>query len=374
MKKDAVEYKCDIYMCSPSTKTSLALDGVTYIPIAVKYTIWYQDEDKKRSVTLQEIAKVKLVYFEDVLWNEQWAHLPGSEGTPLTLLTDSNFHIEVGWDVREQRPNPDTDVIKGDSGCNSITPASSDNDLRTYITRTFYVRHTYATQSIIDANFNTQTIAAEVSDDGYGTWSTTKSASNPVTNAQHKTLSLSLLDGTPELTLYLKSTSGHNTIISNDHSLLAIDLNYKITSTEKGSTGQPLSIQAKNSSSKLVVYDGGADLNGYVSGPNSSYGTWKVADSGVDNSQSQLSGEGSCQGCGESPLSNPAVSRTFYVSHSPSFIKSQGVAIAVSVSYSLPMGNAKPQTITWSSDSVNGTPERCCFYVTALSQNQEEKN
>jgi hypothetical protein len=334
--EDTAVYTCQIYICTPALTTSLDTDGVTQLPVKVSYAIL---DAAGKNISDQDQASVSLIGYTD--------------GADLDA---------AGWTCST---SPGSDVIGGSGGCDGVVPTGGPVK---YVPRTFYLSHAYS----VDSSKPVFTIAVKLdatNTEAGQVW-TTKSDAAAIGNTDNTTLDVTLISGLPSLNLYFAIPSGNNTVISNGHIQLPIELDYQISSDPSGGTGRPLSRQGK-STSKLVASADGQDFDGYSGGLDpQTYGAWHYGSSGGDSSVAFTPGDTTCQGAGTAMLQGDQITNTYYVTHSKSLMKTQGVRISASVTYTPPGAPA----ITWSTDARTGTPQRACLYVVALSMNQDEES
>ncbi|PMS18331.1 hypothetical protein C0Z18_17290 [Trinickia dabaoshanensis] len=312
------------------------MDGVTQIPVKVSYAIL---DAAGNTIPDQDNASVSLIGYSD------GAAMDGA-----------------GWTCAT---SPGKDVIGGVGGCDGVVPSGGTVQ---YVPRTFYVSHAYSEQS--DKPVFTIAVKLDASNTQAGQVWTTKSGATAIGNSDNTTLNLTQITGLPTLSLYFAIASGNNTIVSNGNIQLPIELDYQISSDPSGGTGRPLSTQG-NSTNKLVASANGQDFNGYSGGLDPrTYGAWHYGTSGGDSSIAFTPGDATCNGCGTAMLQGDQLTNTYYVTHTKSLMKTQGVQIAASVTYTPPGA----PSITWSTDVKKRTPQRACLYVVALSMNQDEES
>jgi hypothetical protein len=356
--KMATDYYCYIFMCMPSGETTLTMDGVTEIAISVIYAIWDQDGNP-----IDDHAVIKLVSYEDTYWNDSKDPYPSGVD-----LNDPSM-IGLGW---HYATTPGQDVITGTgTGCANIQPT---NDGRQYITETFYLKHAY--QNPIVSNPPTFSVAASVTFNGI-TWTTAAKPNSPQrspNNTQNTYKSLTLADGTPQLLLNTFISGGYNTVIANGNMAAEVDVYFEIQ-TVQSATGRPLSTQ-NTAQCKLIAFEPNSEietgLNGY-SGGSLDGSKWVVSDKPGPVQANGYTASTSPAPCASlQTLTSAAVSKRFYVSHSPSFMALQSAQAGVWISYTPPKIDGQVDdnpAIVWRTDQ--GIPQICGVYLVALSQNQE---
>lgn len=332
----SVNYLCDIFICSPTDVTDLAMDGLTQLPLRVIYAI----------------------YFED---NGNYVNIPDQDRATLTLVdymngVDLNLN---GWTYSD---SPGSDVITGDGGgCDQIgkTPGV------TYQCANLYLLHSYKEASQ-QATFTVAATLDASKTSAAGVWTTAKDSVPPaqaVNNQENQTVGLTLCDGTPSVELFFQIVSANNTIVANGNNQLPVELDFSISSGT-GGTGKPLSKQT-TATCKLVTYYTGENFDGYTGGHDDSYGKWVTALSGSDSSDSFTMGSSVCSGAGTGPLTGDYVANIFYISHTPTFIDKQSVPVSAWISYT-PPGATK--SIVWNTDQRSHSPQAACLNLTALGQ------
>lgn len=338
---------CSLYMCLPSVvggqRIKFPLDGVTQIPVTVYYDLGSTEVDPDE-------LEFSLVAYQDGQW---------IDGTPVSKDMDLS---ELGWQLFKE---PGKDVLPCKHGCDSV-PWSGDKPKPSKVL--FYLQYpTFGgvdeVQSYKDNNKNSADFQIGVSLTYKGQVWSTASTEHPVDNSTYRSVTLTLCDGTPSVSIQFYFSGGNNTIVCNDSMQIPITTKVQIyTPPGNGGSGAPLSSQ-DSATIKLVQSANGDDLDGYCPNHDISLGSWKVTDTGADTG-SFSEEESACTGL-KHDMSGKHKEQVFYVSHTNSVFHKQVVRASVRVSYT-PPGSCR--SIVWGTDSEIASPEEACLAIYAIAR------